>query len=208
LLNEASGPVAILNVGGVANVTYIGPSANELIAFDTGPGNALMDDVIYSRLGRNYDENGVLAAQGKVHQHIVDSWMALPFFALPSPKSLDRNSWDLSALEYLSTEDALATLAAFSVEAVAMAETLLPDKPRLWLVTGGGRRNAHFMKSLATRLQGHVASVDSHGWDGDCLEAEGFGYLAVRSKLGLPLSLPSTTGIPAPLSGGMLFAGR
>lgn len=204
ILEKTGGPVAILNIGGVSNVTWIGEGEDEIIAFDTGPGNALMDDYIFTKTKQAFDENGALAAKGEVHQDIVDSWMALPYFARPLPKSLDRNDWDVSAIEYLSTEDALATLAQFTVDAIVMAEHLLPQKPKLWMVTGGGRRNATLMSRLSEGLSGQIKNIDSFGWDGDALEAEGFAYLAVRSLLGLPLSLPTTTGVPEPITGGVL----
>jgi len=215
LVEKAGGSVAILNVGGVANVTWIGAGTGpdiglgigagegELIAFDTGPGNALMDDCIYTKMGKAFDPQGALASSGAVHQDIVDRWMALPYFALPLPKSLDRNSWDVSSIDYLSTEDALATLVQFSVESVVTAEKMLPQTPKLWMVSGGGRHNACLMDRLSEGLQGKVQHIDDFGWDGDVVEAEGFAYLAVRSLLKLPLSLPGTTGVPKPQTGGV-----
>ncbi len=204
LLEKAGGPIAILNVGGVANVTWIGEKEEDLIAFDTGPGNALMDDYIYSKTGKTFDEDGAFASIGHVDQAIVDRWMALPYFVLPLPKSLDRNSWDVSAVGYLEPQDALATLAQFTAESIALAEKLLPEKTKLWLVTGGGRHNGHLMEKLSDALDGDVRNIDDYGWNGDAVEAEGFAYLAVRSLLGLPLSLPSTTGVPKPQTGGVL----
>jgi len=204
LLEKAGGSIAILNVGGVANVTWIGEGEEDLTAFDTGPGNALMDDYMFSKTGQAYDKDGAFAAKGQVDQSIVDCWMALPYFAMPLPKSLDRNSWDVSAVDYLEPQDALATLAQFTVESVVLAERLLPEKPKLWMVTGGGRHNVHLMKKLSESLKGSVRNIDDFGWNGDAVEAEGFAYLAVRSLLGLPLSLPGTTGVPKPQTGGVL----
>lgn len=204
LLEQAGGPVAVLNVGGVSNVTWIGAGEEEVLAFDSGPGNALMDDYIFNYSGAAFDENGAMAEKGTVAQDIVDSWMALPYFARPLPKSLDRNDWDVSAIEYLDPADAMATLAQFTVDAIKMAERLLPTPPRLWMVTGGGRKNAHLMGGLSGALNGDVRDIDEFGWNGDSVEAEGFAYLAVRSLLGLPLSLPSTTGVPAPMPGGKI----
>ena len=185
-------------------MTFIGETEDDLIAFDTGPGNALMDDYIFTKTGDAFDEGGALAAKGEANPAIVESWMALPYFALPLPKSLDRNSWDVSAVEYLPDADALVTLARFTVESIMLAEKLLPEKPKLWMVTGGGRRNDHLMKLLSEGLDGDVKNIDGFGWDGDAVEAEGFAYLAVRSLLGLPLSLPGTTGVPKPQTGGVL----
>ncbi len=204
LIGPDKGPVAILNLGGVANVTWIGEHPEQLVAFDTGPGNALMDDLVYTRTGQSYDADGILAAKGTVAKQIVENWMALPFFTMPVPKSLDRNTWDVSAIEYLSLEDALATLAEFTVESVALAERLLQKKPAKWVVTGGGRHNSYLMKRLSDCLKGTVSQTESVGWNGDTLEAEGFAYLAVRSLRGLPLSYPKTTGVPAPQTGGTL----
>ena len=204
LLDKAGGSVAVLNIGGVANVTWIGEGHDDLLAFDTGPGNALMDDYIFTKTGEAYDEGGAFAAKGEANQAIVDRWMALPYFAMPLPKSLDRNSWDVNAIDYLEPQDALATLARFTVEAIILAEKLLPEKPKLWMVTGGGRQNDYLMKLLSEGLEGDVKNIDEFGWDGDVVEAEGFAYLAVRSLLGLPLSLPGTTGVPKPQTGGVL----
>lgn len=197
-------PVAILNLGGVANVTWIGRDEADIVAFDTGPGNALIDDFVHQRTGQDYDTDGALAAQGKVNRDVLDSWMALPYFALPVPKSLDRNVWDVSAVDYMDTPDGAATLAAFTVESVSASERFLPEKPKCWYVGGGGRHNKFLMDQLKTSLHSPVKSVDDLGWSGDALEAEGFAYLAVRSVEGQPLSLPSTTGVPKPQTGGVL----
>lgn len=208
LIEKAERSLAILNIGGVANVTWIGGQAPEdLIAFDTGPGNALMDDYIYAKSGQRYDSQGMIASTGEVDRDLVNRWMALPYFALPLPKSLDRNSWDVSGVEHLSQEDALATLAQFTVESVVLAKKMLPQKPKYWMVTGGGRHNTHLMALLSSRLNGKVCNIDEFGWDGDAVEAEGFGYLAVRSLLKLPLSLPSTTGVLQSQTGGVLHKG-
>ena len=203
-MEKAGGPIAVLNIGGVSNVTFIGENEDDLIAFDTGPGNALMDDYIFTKTGATFDEGGALAAKGQVDQAIVDRLMALPYFAMPLPKSLDRNSWDVSDVSYLKDEDALATLAQFTEESIVMAEKLLPETPKLWMVPGGGRHNVHLMKQLSAALQGDVKNIDEFGWNGDSVEAEGFAYLAVRSLRGLPLSLPGTTGVPKPQTGGVL----
>ena len=198
-------PVAILNLGGVGNVTCIGPGENDLIAFDTGPGVALMDDLVFARTGAAYDVGGTLARAGTFHKDIVKKWMAQPYFKRSLPKALDRNEWDVSALAGLSLEDALATLGSFTAYAVKEGEQLLPVKPRQWLVTGGGRHNDYLMGRLAALLDAPVGKVDDCGWSGDAMEAEGFGYLAVRSVLGEPLSFPLTTGVPEPISGGVVY---
>jgi anhydro-N-acetylmuramic acid kinase len=195
-------PVAILNIGGVANVTYI--DDGEIMAFDTGPGNALLDDWVRRHTGHGYDESGALAAKGRVDEILVTSWLAHPYFQKSPPKSLDRDAWDIARLEGEHVEDGAATLSAFTVIAVKQALTHLPQPPKNWYVTGGGRHNPVFMTGLAQALQAPVHPVEKLGWNGDALEAEGFAWLAVRSLLGEPLSLPSTTGVPRPLAGGIL----
>ncbi len=207
-------PIAVLNIGGIANVTYIGAAGigeareSEVIAFDTGPGNALLDDFIYTRQNKRFDEGGVLAKSGTVEEALVETWMAMPYFTLPVPKSLDRNEWDVSAADYLSDEDGAATLAAFSVEAIVHGASLLPKEPQMWLVCGGGRHNRYFIDYLQLGLMMPVKPVEDVGWNGDAIEAEGFAYLAVRSILGEALSLPMTTGVPGPQSGGVLSKAR
>lgn len=197
-------PVMVLNLGGVGNVTYI--DGNEVIAFDTGPASALLDDFVLRRLGRAYDADGALAASGRVHDDLVAAFMDNPFFDRPAPKSLDRNDFHRRAqiVEPLSDADGAATLAAFTVESLVAALRHVPRAPRRWLVGGGGRLNCHVMTRLSQRLGVPVEPVEAAGWDGDALEAQLFAYLAIRSVKGLPLSLPGTTGVPRPLTGGRL----
>lgn len=195
-------PAAILNIGGVANVTWIGKDG-EILAFDTGPGNALIDDWVQKHLGRPCDENGLLARQGSVDPDILDRYLSHPYFAAKPPKSLDRNQWNTAPCEKLSATDGAATLTAFTVESIARALDFLPDTPKIWYVTGGGRQNSFLMEALQKRLNVPVLSVDTLGWNGDSIEAEGFAYLAVRSLLKLPLSVPGTTGVKKPVTGGV-----
>ncbi|MXQ11399.1 anhydro-N-acetylmuramic acid kinase [Microvirga makkahensis] len=197
-------PIMILNLGGVGNVTYI--DGETVIAFDTGPASALLDDFVLRRRGLSFDENGRLAASGTVNEPLVAAFMSNPFFARPAPKALDRQDFHARAegVEALSDEDGAATLAAFTVESTIAALRHVPRAPQRWLVTGGGRLNAHFMRRLHERLGVPVDPVEAVGWNGDFLEAQAFGYLAVRSTLGLPLSLPTTTGVPHPMPGGEL----
>ena len=196
-------PLAVLNLGGVANVTFL--DAETIIAFDTGPASAMLDDWVRHHAGRPFDEGGRIAASGRVDQARLARLLAHPFFALKPPKSLDRNDFPLAAMEGLSLADGAATLAAFTVAAVARSLTHLPAPPIRWLVTGGGRHNATLMGGLAAALGAPVEPVETVGWNGDSLEAELFGFLAIRSLRGLPLSLPSTTGVPAPMPGGVLY---
>ncbi len=197
-------PAAILNIGGVSNITYLGEKG-EVIAFDTGPGNALLNDWVKKHLDREYDENGMLARQGKVDEAVLAKLMNHPYFSAPPPKSLDRDAWDKSLYKHLSPADGAATLTAFTVRSIAKALDHLPKPPKSWYVTGGGRHNPVIMDGLRAALKADVKSVDDLGWDGDALEAEGFAYLAVRSLLKLPLSLPTTTGVKQPVTGGVHY---
>ena len=204
LASRLDHPVMILNLGGVANVTYI--DGDTVIAFDTGPASALLDDFVLRRQGLSFDEDGRLAASGMADRRLVAEFMQNPFFDRPAPKSLDRQDFHARAkgVEALSDADGAATLAEFTVESVAASLRHVPRRPQRWLVTGGGRRNAHFMRRLHERLGVSVDPVEAVGWDGDFLEAQAFGYLVVRSTKGLPLSLPTTTGVPHPMPGGEL----
>ena len=197
-------PLMVLNLGGVGNVTFI--DGETVIAFDTGPASAILDDFIRRRRGLAYDADGALAAGGRVDQAAVAGFMDNPYFSRPAPKSLDRNDFHRRAqiVETLSDADGAATLAAFTIESVVAALRHVPRQPARWLVTGGGRLNRHFMERLRVRLGVPVDPVEAVGWDGDMLEAQTFAYLAIRAAEGLPLSLPSTTGVPRPLTGGRL----
>ncbi len=197
-------PVAILNIGGVSNVTYIDGNEDDLIAFDCGPGNALIDDVILKHTGERFDKDGGWSRQGKADRDVLARWLAHEYFDRPVPKSLDRGAWDVKTVSNFPLPDAAATLTAFTVEAIVKALGHLPEPPKEWYVTGGGRLNPAIMDGLKSALNVPVAPVDQLGWNGDALEAEGFAYLAVRSLLGLPLSFPKTTGVPSPCTGGKI----
>jgi anhydro-N-acetylmuramic acid kinase len=201
-------PIAVLNIGGVANLTWIGETGTEpsLLAFDTGPGNALLDDWVLARTGRACDEGGRLTATGQVDTGRVMGWLRHNFFRRIPPKSLDRDAFRyvLDAVAALSPADGAATLAAFSARAIVFALPLLPKAPRRWLVCGGGRHNCALMEMIRTGVCAPVEPVEAVGWRGDFLEAEAFAFLAVRSLRGLPLTLPTTTGAPRPLTGGRL----
>jgi anhydro-N-acetylmuramic acid kinase len=202
-------PVGVLNLGGVANVTFIDGNV-ELIAFDTGPGNALIDDFVRMRTGQPRDDDGRTAAAGKVDEDAVARVLKHPFFAKAPPKSLDRNAFRHWAMEEgrlteKSTEDALATLTAVTAASVAHATKVLPRAPAGWLVAGGGTRNPTLMRMLAQRLAPvGIETAGAVGWSADALEAQAFAYLAVRTLKGLPLTFPTTTGVPRPLTGGVL----
>jgi len=202
-------PVAFLNIGGVSNITWIGHDESEIIAFDTGTGNALMDDYAKAHLGMDYDPDGGFAANGHIDEMALIGWMAHKYFTAPPPKSLDRNEWDVAVmgplakgLVGLNPEDALASLLEFSVQGVVRAFDHIPANPSAIYVCGGGRHNRTMMKRLNEELPCRVYDVDTLGWNGDATEAECFGYLAIRCVKHLPISFPGTTGVPEPMRGG------
>lgn len=222
---DVSQGLAVVNVGGVSNITYIPPPQEgcpaPLLAFDCGPGGAYIDDYMLTTCGREFDAGGALAAAGAPHlpPHAVDAFMQQEFFAAPPPKSLDRHSCDgptaalLQAIAAHMSEHAeqarhaaaVAALTEASAAAIAAAAQHLPTVPRVWLVTGGGRHNATLLARVAARLpEGTaVAPVDTVGWDGDAMEAAAFGFLAVRSLRGLHLTEPGTTGCRKACTGGV-----
>jgi anhydro-N-acetylmuramic acid kinase len=199
-------PVAVLNIGGVANLTYLdgGPLP---IACDTGPGNALLDDFMRARTGASYDNNGDAAARGSPDRDFIARVLKHPFFDLAPPKSLDRNAFAFAkiGLPEFSIADGAATLSALTVAAVVRAVAHLSARPRAWIVGGGGARNATLMKMLTEQLApATVETADAAGWSADTLEAQAFAFLAVRGLRGLPITFPTTTGVPRPLTGGVL----
>jgi anhydro-N-acetylmuramic acid kinase len=204
-LQHAS-PIAVLNLGGVANVTYI--DGEELIACDTGPGNALLDDFLRLRTGAPLDTDGRIAASGTIDEMMIERLLAHPFFALKPPKSLDRNAfrgWVGDTLDGIDVEIGAATLTALTAAAAARIVPHLPRSPANWIVAGGGARNPTLLRMLTERLTpARVESAHAVGWSIDSLEAQAFAYLAVRSLRGLPITFPATTGAPRPLSGGVL----
>ncbi|MEQ9520455.1 MAG: anhydro-N-acetylmuramic acid kinase [Parvibaculum sp.] len=200
-------PLAILNLGGVGNVTWLG-AAGEILAFDTGPANGLIDDWVGEHGAGHYDEGGRIAASGQVNDAILATMLDQPFFEVMPPKSLDRLDFVLEPVRGLSLADGAATLTAFTAACVARACEHLASKPAQWIVCGGGRKNPTLMRELQERLGARVEAAETVGWRGDDIEAEAFAYLAVRSKRGLPLSVPGTTGVPEPQLGGVFAAAR
>jgi anhydro-N-acetylmuramic acid kinase len=196
-------PAAFLNIGGVANMTWIG-QRGELIAFDTGPGNALINDWCERHTDLSMDRDGAMAARGKVNESAIGQLLNHNFFATAAPKSLDRNAFDATRVDGLSPEDGAATLTRFTAAAVALSAGLVPEAPRLWIVCGGGRLNPTLMRDLRSLLQAPVIIAEDAGFNGDSMEAEAWAYLAVRSLKGLPISFPGTTGAPHALPGGIL----
>jgi anhydro-N-acetylmuramic acid kinase len=196
-------PIAFLNIGGIANLTWLGADG-ELIAFDTGPGNALIDDWMLARTGKALDPGGATAAAGRVEERVLAGLMGQPYFARPPPKSLDRGSFSRAPVEALALADGAATLVAFTAAAAEASLAHLPALPRLWIVTGGGRLNLALMAALRQRLGSAVVTAEAAGFDGDSMEAEAWGFLAVRVAAGLPLTFPGTTGVAAPTLGGLI----
>lgn len=250
LAHDLPKPLMVVNIGGVANVTWVGTDAEggltppslpmaatpaasgsaaglrttistqQLLAFDCGPGNALVDDWVHRHTGARYDKNGALAASGMVDSWGVQQFLQDPFFALPPPKSLDRNHFQRAvpplmenvharggamANSTAAIADGAATLTMMTARAIAAALDVVPERPRQMLVAGGGRHNATLMEFLRMESGLAVLPVEEVGWNGDMLEAEAFAYLAARSVQGLPLSLPTTTGVREPVTGGQFF---
>ena len=203
--NGESAPVAVLNLGGVANLTYVPPGAGalDLIAFDCGPGNGLIDEWMELKAGLALDADGRAARAGRVHTDILRMMLLNPFLRRHPPKSLDRYDFKLEPVTGLSLNDGAATLTAYTAGCVRKAVDFLPEPPGTWIVAGGGRRNGALMEALEKALDGAVISAEDAGWRGDDLEAECFAYLAVRSLRKLPLSYPRTTRVPRPMQGGV-----
>lgn len=200
-------PTGILNVGGVANVTLIGRDGS-LLAFDTGPGNALIDDWMRERTGRPLDDGGRTAARGRPDGALL-AWLLMhPFFLRRPPKSLDRNWFSHKLAGQLTTEDGAATLTAFTAQAVARALDHAPEPPRRWIVAGGGARNGELMRLLKQNLQAEITTADAIGWSSAFLEAQAFAYLAVLTLMERPITFPTTTGVAKPIVGGVVARRR
>ncbi len=209
----ADAPLAFLNLGGVGNLTWVDPrqprpeAEGALLAFDTGPANAPLDDLCHARLGCTRDEGGALAARGQVDAEVVAAFLDQPFFYRTPPKSLDRGFGDmLVRVAHLSDADALATLSECAAAAVASGVNFCPAVPSRVLVCGGGRHNAHLMARIAAHLPCPVVPVEAVGLEGDMIEAQAFAFLAMRVARGLPTSCPMTTGVAAAVGGGQISA--
>jgi anhydro-N-acetylmuramic acid kinase len=206
-------PVAVVNIGGVGNVSWIGaafdatsgaPEGSQILAFDTGPGNGMIDDWVRARTGHPWDEGGKLALQGQTDAAALDALLSVPFFDKKPPKSLDRTAFDPSPVAALSTEDGAATLTAFTAASLARAAEHFPAPAKRWVICGGGRMNRAIMAELGARLSAPVVAAEAVGWDGDAMEAHAFAWMAVRALDRLPFTLPSTTGVSRPVSGGAI----
>lgn len=198
-------PVAILNLGGVGNVTLL--TETEISASDTGPGNGPLDQWMLQTLGQDYDADGALSLSGIPDFRKISNWLKRDFFQRSAPRSADRYDFDvLSDMGRLSAKDGAATLAAFTAEAVKKTvEDLIGNRSvslTSLIVCGGGRHNRAMLWMLKERFGLPILTAEDVGWDSDAIEAQAFGYLAVRTLRGLPISFPRTTGVNIPLTGG------
>ena len=202
-------PVIFVNIGGISNITYVG-TGGELLAFDTGPGNTLIDQWVTRHAGIPYDSGGAIASEGRVLSGLANRYLSSPFFTAKQRLSLDRNDFALPADSDAALEDGARTLAFVTAAAIAKAQDHLPEKPKLWILTGGGRHNRMIVEDLtvATRHTGRVIVAEEAGLNGDFMEAEAWAWLAVRSLTGLPTTYPGTTGVSEPATGGVLAQGR
>ena len=203
---KASGlepPLAVLNLGGVANITLI-PSSGELHAFDTGPANGMIDLWVQAKTDHRFDPDGRYAKAGQVDETALAALLDHPYFAARGPKSLDRYDFALTPIEHLSLEDGAATLTAFTAETVAIAIKSAAEPPEMLIASGGGRLNPTLMEAIKVRAGVPVTTAETLGWRGDAIEAEAFAYLAARTFKGLPISFPGTTGAPSPMTGGRI----
>lgn len=196
---------AVLNLGGVANITYREAQGN-LLAFDTGPANGPIDEWVDRHDAGTCDEGGKLAAAGHVDESSLALWMDNPWFDAPPPKSLDRYDFSAVLAGGLSLEDGAATLTALSAEAVGHAVKSFKERPAYLIVCGGGRHNPELMRQLDARVPSTVRTAEDVGWLGDSIEAQAFAFLAVRTLRGLPLSWPGTTGVAKPMTGGKVLS--
>jgi len=200
---KAKRPIVVVNIGGVANVTYLDGDADP-IAFDTGPGNAPIDDLMRTRAGEKLDAEGMLAASGKIDEAIVSRILNDPFFLQKPPKSLDRATFSKLPLNSLLNEDAAATATAIVAASIAKAFDHFSKKPHTVIVVGGGARNRTLISMLQARIGLPMTSASDVGWQADAIEAQAFAYLAVRTLKGLPLTFPTTTGVPTAVTGGVI----
>ena len=205
MIGATDGNTAVLNLGGVANVTWW-DGKHSLIAFDAGPANAPINDFIKGLGLGDMDRDGTLALSGKVDEARLAELLKHPYLTAAYPKSLDRFDFLSTMADGLGPADGAATLTAFTTSAVGKALDLLPHRPTKIIVCGGGRHNPAIMAMLKTRARVDAVPAEAVGWRGDAIEAECFAFLAVRVQRGLPISFPTTTGAPRPLEGGRLAA--
>ena len=199
LCKDLPKPLAIVNIGGIANIAWI--DTYDLMAFDTGPGNALIDQWVQKHTGEPYDAGGKLASQGQIDSSILTSWLEHPYFSITPPKSLDRLDFSFSP-DGLSLEDGAATLTAFTAESIIKGISHIPHSI---FIAGGGRHNQFLMRYLQEKLSCPVKPIDILGWSSDFLESQAWAYLAKRSLKKLPITFPATTGIKEQLTGGISY---
>jgi anhydro-N-acetylmuramic acid kinase len=199
-------PACIVNIGGIANVTYF--DGSELIGFDVGPGNGLMDSFINKKLRKKFDYNGITASQGKIDKSLIRQFCNYKFFSKPYPKSLDRNDFrDIQSVldkSKISTENALATLVELTVKSIYISIKQLPYFPKNIIIVGGGAKNKFLLKRLENSFGKILKVSDKVGFISTNVEAEMIAYLAVRRLNSLPITFPKTTGVPKPLIGGVI----
>jgi anhydro-N-acetylmuramic acid kinase len=201
--SHLAAPVAVLNLGGVGNITLSG-SDGTLTAFDTGPANGMIDLWVQARTDRRLDEDGALARAGRIDEAVLAAYLAHPYFQSRGAKSLDRYDFSMAPVAHLSLEDGAATLTAFAAHAVALGVAACPEAPRMIIACGGGRHNPALLAAIRETAGVPVTAAEDQGWRGDSIEAEAFAYLAARTARGLPISFPGTTGVPAPMTGGRI----
>jgi anhydro-N-acetylmuramic acid kinase len=197
--------VAFVNIGGISNVTFVG-SDQSPVAFDSGPGNALIDQWVQQNAGIPFDEGGRIASEGGVDEHIVTQCLSMPFFSKRPPKSLDRNDFSPELVAGMELADGARTLAAITARSIMAAANFAPTQPKTWIVCGGGRKNVILLSHLreyAHAMDAHVIVAEEAGFDGGSMEAEAWAYLAVRSLKGLPITFPGTTGVKEAVTGGV-----
>jgi anhydro-N-acetylmuramic acid kinase len=218
--NPISFPVVLVNIGGVGNVTYLGSKddLNDMIAFDSGPGNAFIDDAMNAATGAHYDHNGEVASSGRVQQSLIDTILSDEYFSRKGPKSLDRNHFkallDELGLGKLNLNDRIATLTALTAQSIisnTLKHKLIPQQPALWLICGGGRLNQFLLQLMqqaaneCSERKVGVENIDNYSMNGDSVECYAFAYLAARSLYSLPLSYHNTTGTNYSTTGGALY---
>lgn len=194
-----------VNIGGISNLTFIG-TTGDVVAYDSGPGNTLIDQWVEKHTGRAFDEGGEIAGRGHVVAKLADRYLAHAFFSANRRRSLDRNDFLPPEASEISVEDGARTLAYVTAAAILKSASHLPETPRQYVVCGGGRHNATIMahlRELAAQTGAEVVSAETLGFDGDAMEAEAWAYLAVRSERGLALTYPGTTGVSHPVTGGI-----
>lgn len=204
-------PVAVLNIGGVANVTYVGE--NSVMAFDVGPGCALIDDFVYDREKKQFDDGGKIARSGIPNEGLLELFMKNKFFSKAPPKSLDRNNFKsiMKKIDDLDTEDGAATLTYLTARSIYNAQKFFPQPPKKWIVCGGGSKNIFLIDILKKQYNFEIMNLedfkvfDVASINPDFVEAQAFGFLAVRSYYNLPLSAPYTTGVSSEVSGGAFY---